>query len=330
MTTTPLKTFGWAFLAFVIVAIAGLSLLPSKTAHAQIDISGDWNLEIATDNEITGPSGPFPCTAGISQAGTSLDMQIKCEGGGTGALAGDIDLETGDFSATGALFETLFHFDGVASPAGDSIEGTFESVHPGITGTFVGTRKLVPFTPTPTPTPRPTFASPVDLSGTWNLRSLSKGKVGVGMPCTAVISQSGSSLDMTIECSAGTASFAGVIAPDTGVFSMSGTFSVGSSHLEGVASAAGDSLQGTWTGESPVDHGRFWGTRKVPPTTPIGDANCDGETNSIDAALVLQYAAGLVDELPCQELADVDGDGETTSADATLILQHEAGLLLLL
>ena len=97
-------------------------MLPAKTAHAQVDISGDWTLEITTNNEITGPIGPFPCTAGISQTGTSLDMKIKCEGGGTGSLAGDIDLETGDFSATGALFETLFHFVGVASPAGDSIE----------------------------------------------------------------------------------------------------------------------------------------------------------------------------------------------------------------
>ena len=60
-----------------------------------------------------------------------------------------------------------------------------------------------------------------------------------------------------------------------------------------------------------------------------GDANCDGTANSIDAALVLQLAAGLVDYLLCEGWADADRDGETTSIDATLILQHDAGLFLL-
>ena len=57
-----------------------------------------------------------------------------------------------------------------------------------------------------------------------------------------------------------------------------------------------------------------------------GDVNCDGKTNSIDAALILQRVAGLVSSLPCDAEADVNGDG-IDSVDAALVLQFDAGLL---
>ena len=65
------------------------------------------------------------------------------------------------------------------------------------------------------------------------------------------------------------------------------------------------------------------------PTPPglTGDANCSGDINSIDAALVLQFVAGLVGSLSCEENADANEDGAVNSIDATLILQHIAGLL---
>jgi hypothetical protein len=62
------------------------------------------------------------------------------------------------------------------------------------------------------------------------------------------------------------------------------------------------------------------------PANP-GDANCDGTVNSLDAAVVLQYAAGIIDTLPCPDAADVDSDGDTDAIDSLLILQHSAGLL---
>ncbi len=60
--------------------------------------------------------------------------------------------------------------------------------------------------------------------------------------------------------------------------------------------------------------------------TAVGDANCDGAVNSIDALLVLQFESALLDDLPCADEADLDADGAVTSLDATLILQMEAGL----
>ena len=59
----------------------------------------------------------------------------------------------------------------------------------------------------------------------------------------------------------------------------------------------------------------------------VGDANCAGGISSIDAALILQAEAGLIDSLPCEQTADVNGDGATNSLDAALILQYVAGII---
>lgn len=59
----------------------------------------------------------------------------------------------------------------------------------------------------------------------------------------------------------------------------------------------------------------------------FGDVNCSGQTNSIDAALVLQKDARLLDLLPCEDAGDVNGDQVLNAVDAALILQKDAGLI---
>ena len=59
----------------------------------------------------------------------------------------------------------------------------------------------------------------------------------------------------------------------------------------------------------------------------VGDVDCNSDVNSIDAALVLQFDAGLIATLPCLPAGDVNGDSEINSIDAALILQFTAGLL---
>ena len=58
-----------------------------------------------------------------------------------------------------------------------------------------------------------------------------------------------------------------------------------------------------------------------------GDANCSGVVDSIDALLVLQLIADLIDTVTCSADADTNGNGTIDAIDATLILQLTAGLL---
>lgn len=64
-----------------------------------------------------------------------------------------------------------------------------------------------------------------------------------------------------------------------------------------------------------------------PPDSLAGDVDCNGVVNSIDALLLLQFEAGLINTLPCMDLADVNGDGRIDSLDAGLIKQIDAGLI---
>jgi Tol biopolymer transport system component len=76
-------------------------------------------------------------------------------------------------------------------------------------------------------------------------------------------------------------------------------------------------------------------TPRPPTVTPtptsslnrIGDVNADHTVNAIDAAIILQYAAGLLSSPPGGSLGDVNHDGQTNAIDAALILQYAAGLL---
>ena len=60
---------------------------------------------------------------------------------------------------------------------------------------------------------------------------------------------------------------------------------------------------------------------------PSGDVNCDQNVDSVDSALILQFSAGLVGSLACQEDGDVNGSGDINSIDAAIVLQFVAGLI---
>ena len=65
----------------------------------------------------------------------------------------------------------------------------------------------------------------------------------------------------------------------------------------------------------------------VPEPIVFGEESCDGEVNPVDAALVLQLSAGLLDALECEDEADTNLDGQINPVDASLILQFVAGLI---
>jgi hypothetical protein len=64
-----------------------------------------------------------------------------------------------------------------------------------------------------------------------------------------------------------------------------------------------------------------------PEPIAAGDINCDGTTNAIDTAIILQMVAGLLPGVPCPWVGDVNGTGILGPIDASLILQFDAGLL---
>lgn len=78
---------------------------------------------------------------------------------------------------------------------------------------------------------------------------------------------------------------------------------------------------------SPTDCVPNRGFIRSPTASILGDVGCDENVNAIDAALILQYDAGLGDPLLCLDAADVNGDGDVNSIDAVLILQFDARLL---
>ena len=69
---------------------------------------------------------------------------------------------------------------------------------------------------------------------------------------------------------------------------------------------------------------------RTPTPTPAplaGDVNCGNQVNSIDATIILQFSASLIESMACQENGDVNGDGAINPIDAALILQLEAAII---
>jgi len=68
----------------------------------------------------------------------------------------------------------------------------------------------------------------------------------------------------------------------------------------------------------------------TPTSTPdkaLGDVNDDGRVDAIDAALILQYTAGITGSLPNAPSGNVNSDASINAIDASLILQYSAGII---
>ena len=63
------------------------------------------------------------------------------------------------------------------------------------------------------------------------------------------------------------------------------------------------------------------------PAGMLGDVDCGGSVDAIDAALLLRFTARLLGSLPCADSADVNQDGDVDAIDVALVLQFTAGLL---
>lgn len=60
----------------------------------------------------------------------------------------------------------------------------------------------------------------------------------------------------------------------------------------------------------------------------VGDADCSGGVDSRDAFAVLSLDVGYRElSTVCTTNADVNGDGRITPVDALLILQYDAGII---
>ena len=60
----------------------------------------------------------------------------------------------------------------------------------------------------------------------------------------------------------------------------------------------------------------------------MGDVNADGETDNLDALMILKYDAGIIDLNDTQAAAaDVNGDESPDNLDALMILKYDAGII---
>ena len=136
------------FGAMLLWAPGATSAGPPTTTLEPIDTTGFWNVTL------TGDLSGVTCLNEVVQTGTDLVVFVDCGVTGSGTLTGTIDVKTGAFTLSGVVVIQIDQV-GVATAAGTS-NGTYMTEN-GLSGTFMGIRKLVP--PTPTDTPAPTGTS---------------------------------------------------------------------------------------------------------------------------------------------------------------------------
>lgn len=85
------------------------------------------------------------------------------------------------------------------------------------------------------------------------------------------------------------------------------------------------------TSDTPVDYtvenGSVAVTKDTTPTSTPGDVNKDGKVDSVDAAIVLKIASGIITDTTPYDMVAADCDGQTgvTVLDSVWILNHQTG-----
>lgn len=297
-------------LAIIVALGVGAATQPA-TAQDQINLTGGWTIAFAFDGNAAGT-----CLGGIRQTGSDLFAALACTGDTSGLLHGTIDQANGNVILAGTLsgYPTS-NLTGSASKDGTTFEGSYSAVGfpPGIT--FMATRK----------DQSPSF---VDLTGSWDLvlEPLDRGEAtAFGDTCAADIEQSLDELTVSLDCEAlGTATLSGTINPVTRELNARSPEGSSGGRFFGAATPLGGGILGFWSSHDGEMASSLTATRI---SGPAGDVNCDARVNSIDATLVLQFDAGLLESLPCPQFGDLNRNQATNSLDAALILQTTAGLI---
>ena len=63
---------------------------------------------------------------------------------------------------------------------------------------------------------------------------------------------------------------------------------------------------------------------------PLGDVNCDGTSNNLDAMMIFQYSLGNLESLPCEENSDVHLNAILNNVDAMILFQWALGNVVLI
>ena len=282
--------------AAIAIAFAGLSLtLATPSTHATEHLTGIWTANYS-----------LSCSASLSQEAGNVTGTVECGSGMMLDVEGAFDPGARTFSLSGEFDGVMVQIEGVMSSDGQSMTGTLSAPPLLRDGEFTGLREGTP--------------DPTNVAGLWflNVRDVFAGN------CFVDLGQTGEQVAGDLVCEDGpNGSFEGTFDSDTGELTLSGPFGeFGSLEMRLSIAEDGTTFDGIWRLLPDGPGGIMDGMRVMG-----GDASCDGSVDAVDAALVLQFTAGLLGSVPCAESGDVNGDGDITSVDAALILQFTAGLL---
>jgi hypothetical protein len=184
------------------------------------------------------------------------------------------------------------------------------------------------------------LSADTDLSGNWGFMFGARfaPDLALSIDCIASVVQKSSHLTAEMSCeSSEYVTFVGVLNAADGSVDLAGQMLDIPFTAQGSVGYNGTHLGGTWNAVGTTNplNGTFEGSRGLngrgqvtcPPPLPVVYTQPIATASSLDAVLILQYAAGLVQSLPCLYLADVNVDGAVTATDAFLVLEYTAGII---